>query len=164
MPRLSPVSEHPHQKRPVSLTSSRPLDRVTVLRQLVYGDEGFDPQAHGEKTRTATIVLRGATSNHLDDLERAIDDGVNVIKARYNIWNSHARLHHVQQTGQKQVVPKHSRHVSQGASLVQIPPFQFSPVPSLEIPPPDTVPPVPWHHVKRFQYHIILRPMDRRCA
>ncbi|KAG5220313.1 T-complex protein [Salix suchowensis] len=35
----------------------------------------------GERTRTATIVLRGATSNHLDDLERAIDDGVNVIKA-----------------------------------------------------------------------------------
>jgi chaperonin GroEL (HSP60 family) len=56
-------------------------DRVTILRQLVDGDEGFNPQAHGEKTRTATIVLRGATSNHLDDLERAVDDGVNVIKS-----------------------------------------------------------------------------------
>jgi len=56
-------------------------DRVTVLRQLVEGDEGFNPQTHGEKTRTATIVLRGATSNHLDDLERAVDDGVNVIKS-----------------------------------------------------------------------------------
>ncbi|KAH7912712.1 chaperonin Cpn60/TCP-1 family [Hygrophoropsis aurantiaca] len=54
-------------------------DRVTVLRQLVEGEEGYDSQA--EKTRTATIVLRGATSNHLDDLERAIDDGVNVIKS-----------------------------------------------------------------------------------
>lgn len=54
-------------------------DRVTVLRQLVDGDAGFDGK--GEKTRTATIVLRGATSNHLDDLERAIDDGVNVIKS-----------------------------------------------------------------------------------
>jgi T-complex protein 1 subunit theta len=54
---------------------------VTVLRQLVDGDEGFNPQTQGEKTRTATIVLRGATSNHLDDLERAIDDGVNVIKS-----------------------------------------------------------------------------------
>ncbi|KZT21125.1 T-complex protein 1 [Neolentinus lepideus HHB14362 ss-1] len=47
-------------------------DRVTVLRQ----EEGGE-----EKTRTATIVLRGATQNHLDDLERAIDDGVNVIKS-----------------------------------------------------------------------------------
>ncbi|KAF8883268.1 chaperonin Cpn60/TCP-1 family [Infundibulicybe gibba] len=42
-------------------------DRVTVLRQLVHGDEGFNPQSQGEKTRTATI--------------RAIDDGVNVIKS-----------------------------------------------------------------------------------
>jgi len=55
-------------------------DRVTVLRQLVDGDVGFDPTVPGEKTKTATIVLRGATANHLDDLERAVDDGVNVIK------------------------------------------------------------------------------------
>ena len=57
-------------------------DRVTVLRQLVEGDEDYNAtEASGEKTRTATIVLRGATTNHLDDLERAVDDGVNVIKA-----------------------------------------------------------------------------------
>lgn len=55
-------------------------DRVTVLRQLTDGDVGFDPMSRGEKTKTATIVLRGATANHLDDLERAVDDGVNVIK------------------------------------------------------------------------------------
>ncbi|KAF5392070.1 hypothetical protein D9757_003333 [Collybiopsis confluens] len=56
-------------------------DRVTVLRQLGASEPGFDPSSGGEKTRTATIVLRGATANHLDDLERAVDDGVNVIKA-----------------------------------------------------------------------------------
>lgn len=56
-------------------------DRVTVLRQLSDGDEGFDPQSPGSKSKTATIVLRGATANQLDDLERAIDDGVNVIKS-----------------------------------------------------------------------------------
>lgn len=44
-------------------------DRVTVFRQ------------ENEVTRTATIVLRGATQNHLDDIERAVDDGVNVVKA-----------------------------------------------------------------------------------
>ncbi|KAM0263499.1 hypothetical protein ACHAQJ_001117 [Trichoderma viride] len=44
-------------------------DRVTVFRQ------------EDEVTRTATIVLRGATQNHLDDIERAVDDGVNVFKA-----------------------------------------------------------------------------------
>jgi len=46
-------------------------DRVTVFRQ----------ESDAAVTRTATIVLRGATQNHLDDVERAIDDGVNVIKA-----------------------------------------------------------------------------------
>jgi len=44
-------------------------DRVTVFRQ------------ESEATRTATLVLRGATQNHLDDVERAVDDGVNVVKA-----------------------------------------------------------------------------------
>jgi hypothetical protein len=44
-------------------------DRVTVFRQ------------EDETTRTATLVLRGATQNHLDDVERAVDDGVNVVKA-----------------------------------------------------------------------------------
>ncbi|KAK4169367.1 chaperonin Cpn60/TCP-1 family [Cladorrhinum sp. PSN259] len=44
-------------------------DRVTVFRQ------------EDEMTRTATLVLRGATQNHLDDIERAVDDGVNVVKA-----------------------------------------------------------------------------------
>ncbi|KAF5366220.1 hypothetical protein D9758_005706 [Tetrapyrgos nigripes] len=56
-------------------------DRVTVVRQLVEGEEGYNPGSGGEKSRMATIVLRGATANHLDDLERAIDDGVNVIKS-----------------------------------------------------------------------------------
>ncbi|RGB24868.1 T-complex protein 1 theta subunit [Rhizophagus diaphanus] len=45
-------------------------DRVTVFRQ------GKD-----EKSKTATIVIRGATQNVLDDIERAIDDGVNNVKA-----------------------------------------------------------------------------------
>ncbi|KAI4230401.1 MAG: hypothetical protein L6R36_000030 [Xanthoria steineri] len=44
-------------------------DRVTVFRQ------------ENDATRTATLVIRGATQNHLDDIERAIDDGVNVMKA-----------------------------------------------------------------------------------
>ena len=44
-------------------------DRVTVFRQ------------DKEISRTATIILRGATQNSLDDVERAIDDGVNVVKA-----------------------------------------------------------------------------------
>ena len=53
-------------------------DRVTVVRQLGE-DEGGEKGA--EKSKTATIVLRGATTNRLDDLERAVDDGVSVLKA-----------------------------------------------------------------------------------
>lgn len=33
-----------------------------------------------EDNKMATIVLRGSTTNMLDDLERAVDDGVNTIK------------------------------------------------------------------------------------
>lgn len=50
-------------------------DRVTVFRQ-----EDGKPGGKA-RPKMATIVLRGATSNHLDDVERAIDDGVNVIKS-----------------------------------------------------------------------------------
>ncbi|RMZ89185.1 hypothetical protein DV736_g3580, partial [Chaetothyriales sp. CBS 134916] len=46
-------------------------DRVTVFRQ----------DSDASVARTCTIVLRGATQNYLDDVERAIDDGVNVVKA-----------------------------------------------------------------------------------
>jgi T-complex protein 1 subunit theta len=44
-------------------------DRCTVFRQ------------EDEATKTATIVIRGGTTNSLDDIERAIDDGVSAIKA-----------------------------------------------------------------------------------
>lgn len=44
-------------------------DRVTIFKQ-----------EENETTRTATIILRGATQNNLDDIERAIDDGVAAIK------------------------------------------------------------------------------------
>ena len=44
-------------------------DRVTVFEQ-----------ESDETTRTATIVLRGATQNSMDDIERAIDDGIAAIK------------------------------------------------------------------------------------
>ena len=34
-----------------------------------------------EETAVATIVIRGATENIMDDVERAVDDGVNTFKA-----------------------------------------------------------------------------------
>lgn len=44
-------------------------DRVTVFRQ------------EKEATKTSSIILRGSTINYLDDVERALDDGVNAIKS-----------------------------------------------------------------------------------
>lgn len=44
-------------------------DRATVFKQ-----------ESNEQTKCATIILRGATQNNLDDIERAIDDGVAAIK------------------------------------------------------------------------------------
>ena len=32
------------------------------------------------ESRVSTIVVRGSTDNYMDDIERAIDDGVNVFK------------------------------------------------------------------------------------
>lgn len=60
-------------------------ERVTVLRQLTAGDPGFEKSSKrgdgkGKKTQTATIVLRGATAKNLNDLESAIDDGLNLIR------------------------------------------------------------------------------------
>lgn len=46
-------------------------DRCTVFRQ----------EQSDTKSRTCTILLRGNTMNHLDDLERAIDDGIHTIKS-----------------------------------------------------------------------------------
>jgi len=56
-------------------------DRVTVLRQEPGDATTGSGSGASVKTRTATIVLRGATQNHLDDLERAVDDGVASLKS-----------------------------------------------------------------------------------
>lgn len=34
-----------------------------------------------KESRIATIVIRGSTDNYMDDIERAVDDGVNTFKA-----------------------------------------------------------------------------------
>lgn len=80
-PPLSFASAHPPPKKSITTTEIGG-DRVTVLCQLRMDELDYDLHARTERTRTATIMLRGATANHLYDLERAINDGTNVIKAR----------------------------------------------------------------------------------
>lgn len=46
------------------------------------GDTGIVAfRNEGKDSRISTIVIRGATENYMDDIERAIDDGVNTFKA-----------------------------------------------------------------------------------
>jgi len=54
-------------------------DSVTVEE---LGDTGIVAfRNEGKDGRIATVVIRGATENYMDDIERAIDDGVNTFKA-----------------------------------------------------------------------------------
>lgn len=46
------------------------LNKVTIFQQ-----------ASKDTSGVATIILRGSTQNHLEDVERAVDDGINVVKA-----------------------------------------------------------------------------------
>jgi len=41
-------------------------------------------QQEGEESAIASVILRSSTTNQLDDLERAIDDGVNTVKTYCN--------------------------------------------------------------------------------
>ncbi|KAI8321390.1 T-complex protein 1 [Martensiomyces pterosporus] len=64
-------------------------DRVTIIRQwsaaeLEASGRASERPAFADRIQRSTlvtIVLRGATQNALDDAERAVDDGVNVIKS-----------------------------------------------------------------------------------
>ena len=38
-------------------------------------------QLNNQESRISTVIIRGSTDNYMDDIERAIDDGVNTYKA-----------------------------------------------------------------------------------
>lgn len=69
LPRLG--APMPEETGEIDVIETREIggDRVTVFRQ-----------SDDSTSRTSTIVIRGATQNTMDDIERAIDDGVNAIK------------------------------------------------------------------------------------
>lgn len=49
------------------------VDELGDTSLVVFRLDGMD-------SRMSTIVIRGATDNYMDDIERAIDDGVNTFK------------------------------------------------------------------------------------
>jgi len=79
-------------RRLARATGSTALPRMTAptaeemgRADSVYVDELGDTEVVvfkvGDKeSRVSTVVIRGATDNYMDDIERAVDDGVNVFK------------------------------------------------------------------------------------
>ena len=45
------------------------------------------------ESKIATVVVRGATENYMDDIERAIDDGVNTYKGGYLFKKKKCSVH-----------------------------------------------------------------------
>lgn len=79
-------------KRIARAVGATPIIKIETLRpeEIGYADEVHFQEISSQKcivfkrnqeeNKMATIVLRGSTTHMLDDLERAIDDGVNTIK------------------------------------------------------------------------------------
>eukprot|EP00088_Acartia_fossae_P025511 TRINITY_DN2633_c0_g1_i1.p1 TRINITY_DN2633_c0_g1~~TRINITY_DN2633_c0_g1_i1.p1 ORF type:complete len:548 (-),score=187.54 TRINITY_DN2633_c0_g1_i1:614-2257(-) len=79
-------------RRLAKATGATALPRLTAptseelgMADSVYLDELGDTEivvfkVGSEESRISTIVVRGSTDNYMDDIERAIDDGVNVFK------------------------------------------------------------------------------------
>lgn len=49
------------------------VEEVGDTRVVVFRNES-------KESRISTVLIRGATDNYMDDVERAIDDGVNTFK------------------------------------------------------------------------------------
>ncbi|PSN34362.1 T-complex protein 1 subunit theta [Blattella germanica] len=79
-------------RRLCKATGATALPRLTppTKEELGYADTVFVDELgdtsvvifrnDGKESRIATIVIRGSTDNYMDDIERAIDDGVNTFK------------------------------------------------------------------------------------
>lgn len=80
-------------RRVCKIVNATPLPKMCTptpedlgLCDLVYVDEiGDTPvvvfKQEGRESRIASVIIRGSTDNYMDDVERAIDDGVNNFKA-----------------------------------------------------------------------------------
>lgn len=46
----------------------------------------FIPHSDQKESPVSTIIIRGSTENVMDDIERAVDDGVNTFKALTKVY------------------------------------------------------------------------------
>ncbi|XP_046403104.1 T-complex protein 1 subunit theta [Ischnura elegans] len=68
LPRLTPPT-----KEEMGYADSVAVDEIGETSVVVFKNEA-------RESRISTIVVRGSTDNYMDDIERAIDDGVNTFK------------------------------------------------------------------------------------
>ncbi|OQR77566.1 T-complex protein 1 subunit theta-like [Tropilaelaps mercedesae] len=80
-------------RRVCKIVNATPLPKMCTPTQedlglcdLVYVDEIGDTtvvifRQEAQESRISTVIIRGSTDNYMDDLERAVDDGVNNFKA-----------------------------------------------------------------------------------
>ena len=69
-----------------------PTSEELGMADSVYVDELGDTEivvfkVGDKESRVSTIVIRGATDNYMDDIERAVDDGVNVFKGMISFYD-----------------------------------------------------------------------------
>lgn len=80
-------------RRLCKAVNATPLPRLTAPtnEEMGYADSVFVDEVgdtsvvifrlEASESRIATVVIRGSTDNYMDDIERAVDDGVNTFKA-----------------------------------------------------------------------------------
>ena len=70
-----------------------PTSEEMGMADSVYVDELGDTEivvfkVGDKESRVSTVVIRGATDNYMDDIERAVDDGVNVFKGEIDLFST----------------------------------------------------------------------------
>ena len=74
-----------------------PTSEEMGMADSVYVDELGDTEivvfkVGDKESRVSTVVIRGATDNYMDDIERAVDDGVNVFKGEIDLFSTFMSL------------------------------------------------------------------------
>ena len=71
-----------------------PTKEELGMADSVYVDELGDSEivvfkVGDNESRVSTVVIRGSTDNYMDDIERAVDDGVNVFKGWFIVYHTY---------------------------------------------------------------------------
>jgi len=92
----------------------------------VYIDELGDTslvvfRLDGKDSRMSTIVIRGATDNYMDDIERAIDDGVNTFKGITRVsWKNNISVFYIVDNNRVRSICSQDGKLLAGAGAIEM--------------------------------------------